>query len=208
GRREEGVGGEEGQERRRGRRVATGAARGEEAREREERVEVRPRRARRRGGRGRGAAAAGGEPRELVGEEEIRVRGHQVAELVERLHSGGNAGQIMRRIRGAETTTRGAEMRSSPPFPLWFFSSTDARAIGGAEDGGGGGGLGGWLVLIFSVDSAAECWGTGRAAGSLAERGKGRRNATTSMRGGGRRRRCETGVPLSELSVVRTCTKN
>jgi hypothetical protein len=90
-RREEGVGGEE-REERRGQGGSGPGAGGEEAREGEEGVEVRPRRALRgRRRRRRGGAAAGGEPGELVGEEEIRVRRHQVAELVERLHGGSAA---------------------------------------------------------------------------------------------------------------------
>lgn len=125
GRREEGMGREEGQERGRGRRVAGGgAARRQEAREREERVEVRPRRALR-GCRGRRrGGAARGEPRELVGEEEIRVRGHQVAELVERLHAwgregghrGGNAVSDHGGVDRGYGDAGGAEMRSSLPL--------------------------------------------------------------------------------------------
>lgn len=69
--------------------------------------------------------------------------------------------QIMGRIGDGDAGE--AEMRSSLP-PLGFFPSTDARAIGGAEDVGKPGRdreVGGRPVLIFSVDSAADVWGAG-----------------------------------------------
>jgi hypothetical protein len=191
GRRQEGVGREEGEKRGRRRRVATGAARWEEAREGEERVEMRPRRARQRGGRGH-AAAAGGEPRELVGEEEIRVRGHQVAELVESLHLRRQCGSDHEadRAGGGDNEARGAEMRSSPPFlPFgFFFRSTHAReqlveprkgeAVVVWVDGS---------CLIFSVDSAAEMLGPRRPAARQAEEEETRRALEER-----RRRRRET----------------
>lgn len=129
GRREEGVGREEEQEWGRGRRIAfgtgTGATRREEARQREERMKVRPRRTLRGCGT-RGGGAAGGEPCKLVGEEEIRVRGHQVAELVERLHSGGGRGHLGGNAVSDHVADRGtgtrAGRRCAPPSLALGFS--------------------------------------------------------------------------------------
>lgn len=105
-----------------------------------------------------GGAAAGGEPGELVGEEEIRVRRHQVAELVERLHGGSAAamagvrswgevvaaaaadrdwgGEARRWGRGGEAETeRGQEGRVSPSF---FRRESNSRSQRGGEDKGEG----------------------------------------------------------------------
>lgn len=71
-------------------------AQGEEAREREEGIELGGGETRVRGGRGRDRGAAGAEPGELVGEE-IGVFRDQVAEVGERIHGRRgerNAGSI------------------------------------------------------------------------------------------------------------------
>jgi hypothetical protein len=117
------------------------------------------------------------------------VRGHQVAELVERLHSGGGRGHrggnaVSDHVADRWTATRAGRRCAPPSLPLGFSVPLTREQLVEPRTGGRDR-VGGRLALIFSVDSAAECFGAGRQPETARQAGetkkKGTRRHATSM---------------------------
>jgi hypothetical protein len=109
--------------------------------------------------------------------------------------------QIMWRI-GGRRRGRGGDALLPPSLPLGFSLPMTREQLVEPRTGGSRGRdrVGGRLVLIFSVDSAAECFGAGWAAARQAEETekKGtRRDVHGSVRSGGGRRETARAVAAS-----------